>query len=92
MTAAISTVEGALGLPSPQELAVGEEGEGEGGREGEGERAEERQDVETLVKLAESRGRVKMKKLASFNPLQRWLNVRSIHKPPSLHLVLIPAR
>ena len=69
MTAAISTVEGALGLPSPQELAVGEEGEGEGGREGEGEggregegeKGEERKDVETLVKLAEGRRRVKMK-------------------------------
>ena len=69
MTAAISTVEDVLGLPSPQQLATTDDQEGEGVEkqkeekekekeegegEGEGEKKEEG-GVETLAKLAESK-------------------------------------
>ena len=61
MTAAISTVEGALGLPSPQELAAGQEDQEQGEREKEGDENERERGkesdgkVETLAKLAESK-------------------------------------
>ena len=54
MTAAISTVEDALGLPTPQQLAKTEEGEEGEGEEG-GEGREESRGVEALAKLAESK-------------------------------------
>ena len=61
VTAAITTVEDALGLPAPHQLAAEKEGDREGEGEGEGSKEEGEEEsgegnegkVKTLAKLAE---------------------------------------
>lgn len=64
-------MEDALGLPSPHELATDKEGEGEGGRGGEKEGGgteesrEDKKEVDTLAKLAESKSTHKVRVIAN---------------------------